>query len=556
MTVGPKNSKPIRRLTMVQKVPLHKALANALVAHEIDTVFGLLGDANLFMVNALLAEHDVTYVPFVHEAGSVLAALGYARTSGKVGVATVTHGPALTNCTTALVEAARSQLPVVLLAGDTAITAPHNPQNIAQRSVVDATGAGFEQMRSPASATADLARAFYRARVERRPIVLNMPADFMWEDVTNHAQVHAVPYSPSMVPEGAAMEQAIGMLASARRPLLLAGSGAIDGRDAIVTLAERIAAPLATTLQAKDLFRGHANNIGLFGTLSTDGAYDIMSKADVVVVFGGSMHVFNTDHGKLLDGKRVIQVNDTLASIGAMYVPDVVLVADAGLTAADFKRWMDETETPSSQFASEIDRETVLSYAPGEPETRRDGYVDYITALEHFEAVLPKERLLICDGGRFMTEPWCRISVPSPRSFVYSTRFAAIGQGFSQAIGAGHGAPDKLPVAYVGDGGFMLGGLTEFNTAVRAGLKMVCVVANDSAYGAEHIQLTDRQMDPAISTFLWPSFAKVARALGGDGITIRGAEDFDLIEPAVAQTKGPLLIDLKLDPASVPRMRL
>jgi len=116
-------------------------------------------------------------------------ALSYAHVSGKVGVATVTHGPTLTNCMTALTEGARGHVPTVLLAGDMPVSNPRHLQGIDQRKLVKATGAGFEQVRAPDTASKDVARAFYRAQVERRPIVSNMPADFMWEKVRHEVQV-------------------------------------------------------------------------------------------------------------------------------------------------------------------------------------------------------------------------------------------------------------------------------------------------------------------------------------------------------------------------------
>ncbi len=538
------------------KVPMFQALADALAAHDVNHLFGLMGDANLFLVEHFVRQHGATFVPFAHEAGTVLAAIGYASASGGIGVATVTHGPALTNCVTALVEGVRARLPVVLLAGDTPVIAKHNVQSIDQREVVKTTGAGFEQMRSPDTAAEDLATAFYRARAEQRPIVLNMPTDFMWQNVDAQTPVYPVFETPAMVPEGTHMEEAIGILASARRPLIVAGRGAIEARDAVIALAERLEAPLATSLQAKDLFAGHPSNIGIFGTLSTDGAYDLIAKADCVVGFGTQMHIFHTEHGKLLQGKRTVQINDTAVAVGEMFRPDVALIADARLTAENFLHWMNEAKVAPSGVAAEIDTTTVLNHSPGDQETAKPGYVDYAWALDQLNEILPQDKVLICDGGRFMTEVWCRIGLENPRHFAYSTRFGAIGLGLQVAIGAGFGAPEKPVVCFTGDGGFMSGGMTEFNTAVRTGQRLIVIVANDSAYGAEYIQFTDRQLDPTISTFEWPSLAEIATTLGGRGMQVASPEDLEKVGSFIADNTGPLLIELKLDPAEMPRMRL
>jgi acetolactate synthase I/II/III large subunit len=280
-----------------------------------------MGDANLFMVDHYVRGCGGTFVPAAFEGSSVLMALAWSHVAGRVGVATVTHGPGLTNCVTALTEGARGHVPMVLLAGDTPVMQPQNLQNIDQREVVRITGAGFEQMRAPATVAEDVANAFFRARIERRPIVLNMPADFMWQEVAHRKVVYPVFTTPAYVPEGDDLDQAVGMIASARRPVVLAGGGAMGARDQLVRLADRLQAPLATTLKAKGLFNDHPYNMDIFGTLSTPAAYEVIAKADCVIAFGASLHSFTTDRGKLMKGKRVVQVNDDPAAVGETSIP-------------------------------------------------------------------------------------------------------------------------------------------------------------------------------------------------------------------------------------------
>jgi acetolactate synthase I/II/III large subunit len=102
----------------------------------------------------------------------------------------------------------------------------------------------------------------------------------------------------------------------------------------------------------------------------------------------------------------------------------------------------------------------------------------------------------------------------------------------------------------VGDGGFMLGGLTEFNTAVRHGVDLITVVCNDGAYGAERDNLQLRGHDVGLSLLPWPDLAPVADALGGSGFTVRTAADLQQLEKVIAERDRPLLIDVKLDPAA------
>ncbi|WP_417417811.1 thiamine pyrophosphate-binding protein [Hoeflea sp.] len=540
---------------MSSKMHFYQSVARAACDHGVDTMFGLMGDANLFMVDSFVRDCGGRFVPAAHEGSSVLMALAYSHVAGKVGVATVTHGPALTNCVTALTEGVRGHIPMVLLAGDTPVANPRHLQGIDQRELVKATGAGFEQVRAPDTVGKDVARAFYRAQVERRPIVLNMPADFMWQEVEHQVEVLSVFTAPGGVAEGGILDEAIGMIASARRPLILAGGGAVAARDQLIRLADRLEAPIATTLKAKGLFNGHPYNIDIFGTLSTPAAYDLIAQSDCIVCFGTGLHDFTTDRGKLMKGKRIVQVDIEPTAIGGGLHPDAALLADAGLTAETILYWLDQAEIPASGFTSELDI-GVLTAHPAGTGKAADGCVNYVHALERLEQALPKDRVLVTDGGRFMTEVWCRISAPDPKSFVVTANFGSIGLGLQEAIGAGLAAPGRPVVLFSGDGGFMMGGINEFNTAVRLGLDLIVIVANDSAYGAEHIQFLDRKMDPSLTEFHWPSFAGIATSLGGQGIEVHSEAELETALAALETRDRPVLIELRLDPHDVPRMRI
>lgn len=447
-------------------------------------------------------------------------ALGYTQVTGKVGVATVTQGPGLTNCFTALREGSVARRPMVLIAGDTPVTAPFHPQNIDQREVVKATGAGFEQVKSPQTASRDVANAFYRARKERRPIVLNVPTDFMWEETAHRAVIYPYQQAPSSILEGSIHEEAIGIIASARRPLILAGAGATSAKDNLIALSERLEAPLSTTLKGTGLFKTHPHNIGYFGTLSTAEAYEVIGLADCVIAFGAYLPLFTTDNGKLLEGKRVVQINNSQSDVGNYYQPDALLLADAARTADNIIFWMDEANIAPSGFTKELPEHDVSVHPKGDPKKSKDGFICFEYALDRLNDALPENRIMLTDGGRFITEVWCRVGVPDPNSFHMSDNFAAIGQGMQQAIGVSHGAPDRPVVLFIGDGGFMMGGQNEFNTAVRTGCDLIVIVCNDSAYGAEQIQMLEKNMDPAITEFHWPSLAGIARSLGGEPITV------------------------------------
>jgi thiamine pyrophosphate-dependent acetolactate synthase large subunit-like protein len=537
---------------------VHAAIARALVDLGFDTMFGLIGDANLYMVDSFIREAGGKYISVANEVTSVLAALGYAQVSGRVGVATVTHGPALTNTLTALVEGVKATVPIVLLAGDTPVEDREHLQNINQRELIMATGAGFEQLRAPATVSEDIARVFRRAILERRPIVLNMPAEFQWLETDYKKPSFHLSEDRAVVPSSTELDNAIGIIAAAKRPIVLGGRGAMEpgAKAALLRLARRIEAPLATTLRGSGLFTGEDFNLGVCGTLATPVGVETIMEADCIIAFGASLNKYTTAMGSLFKGKRLIQVNMERSEVGKDVVPDAGLVGDPGLTADAIVRWLDEAEIAPSGFRQEELKRKIANFRPERklPSQPRAGTVDMRHALRRLNDVIPADRVLVTDGGRFLYETWTVFGVEHPRSFVYTLGFGAIGLGVGEAIGAAEAAKGRTTLLVSGDGGFMLGGLTEFNSAVRARSDLIVIVCNDSSYGAEHIQFCNMNMDPSLSIFPWPDLAPVANSLGGTGLTVRTADDIEAVARAI-ETRDrtrPLLIDIKLDPNFVP----
>lgn len=534
---------------------LHQSLAQALAEGGVDHLFGVVGDANAYMVDAYQRLAGTRYVALANENGAVLAAVAAAMTSGRPGFATVTHGPALTNCVTALTEGVRSNTPIVLLCGDTPATDRENLQNIDQKAVILSSGAGFEQMRSPGTATADLARAVRRAIAERRPVALNMPADMQWTDVDHTIVSWDVPALPDIVLEGSALDNAIGIIAAARRPIVLAGRGAIDpdSRKAILALARRIEAPLATTMRAKNLFRGEDHVLGVYGTVSTPAATDAIMQADCLIAFGASLNFHTVAQGSFVEGKRVIQICDRAQDLAVNAVPDVAILGGAASVARTFCHWLDEAEIPGSGFTRDLPAQGLDQSPVSRAGTPREGCVDFLTTLDRLHRLLPQDRTLVTDAGRWMVRSYGLLTAMGPRDHVTTASFGSIGLGMASAIGAGVIHPNRPVVLFCGDGGFMLGNLAEFHSATREKLDLICVIFNDGSYGAEHIQFRDKQLDPAVTLFDWPDFVTVARALGGDGVTIKDEAGLEALPTALdsRNRQRPFLVDVRLDPDCV-----
>lgn len=535
---------------------VHGAIARALADNGVDTMFGLIGDANLFMVDRYVRDHPTRFVAVAHEANAVLGALGYAGFAGRVGVATVTHGPALTNTITSLIEGVKARLPIVVLAGDTPVVDKYNLQNAPQRQLVVAAGAGFEQMRSADTAVDDVVFALRRAEAERRPIVLNMPIEQQWEEVEYRASGLARFERQAPAPDPVALDRAVGIIATARRPIVLAGRGASSPgtRASLLRLAARIGAPVATTLKGKDLFRGERFNLDIFGTLSHAVAVETIVAADCVIAFGAGLNQWTAAQGAYLAGKAVVHCDIDPANVGYYASVDAGIVGDAKAVADAIVEWLDQAETEPTGFADEAlaARLADHDHEPYE-DLGTDRTVDIKTAILALEQAVPADRNLVLDGGRFVFDAFTMLHVPDPASFMITVNYGSIGLGLGHALGAAMARPDRPTLLVAGDGGFMLGCLVDFTTAVRQKMDMIVVVFNDDAYGAEHIQFVTRDMDPSLSLHGWPDLAPVAEAFGGSGYTVRNAKDLDGLAGVIARRDRPLLIDVKIDPNHVTR---
>ncbi len=530
---------------------VHEAIAQGLIDSGVTTLFGLIGDANLFMVDSYVRKFGGRYIAAAHEAGAALMGLGYAYGTGQLGVATVTHGPATTNTLTPLIEGVKGQIPMLLICGDTNIEERENLQDVSQRDLIVATGAGFEQARSPATIARDLSVAIRRALTEQRPVVFNVPINFQWQTTEYHPE----PVRPldirGLVARGDELDNAIGIIASARKPVILAGRGAIHARQALARLAERIGAPLATTLKARELFKGEPFNLGIFGTLSSPVAADEIIAADCIIAFGAGLNRYTTSDGAFLKGKRIIQCDVSPATLGRHQAVDAAVIGDTEAVAEAMCELLDLAEIPPSAMRSE---ELLVALADHRPVAVDAGVTSAGTiglrkALARIDAAVPADRVVVTDAGRFMLEAWQLISVPDPQSFHITINFGSIGLGVPWAVGASASAPSRPTVLVSGDGGFMHGGLNEFNTAVRHGADLIVVVCNDGGYGAEEIQFRARQMDASLAFLEWPDLAPLAVALGGEGITVRTEEELEAAALAIANRKRPLLIELKISPA-------
>jgi len=453
-------------------VKVYEAIARGLSDLGCTELFGVLGDGCVYVIDSFRRDCNGHYVAAVHEGSAVLMAQGWARVAGKVGVAAVTHGPGLANTVTALVEGVKAGTSMVLLAGDTPVIDREHAQNINQRELVAATGAGFEQLRGPETVAEDLARAFYRAHSEHRPIVFNMPVEFQWQEVEYQKPYLRLPETRSAIASSQDMDDAIGIIASSHLPVVIAGRGVSgpEAEAAVLRFARRIEAPVATSLRGKGLFADDPFHLGISGTVSHDVALDVIGRSDCLIVFGASLNKYTSGERGLTRNKRIIQINPVAGEIGRCTPVTVGMVGDPGLTADAMVKWLDEAEIPGSGARSDHLLEELQAYH-GQAQKKLvrptpAGTVDLYEVAFALEEALPKDRVFLTGSGRFMFAFWNVISVPNPRSYVDGNGFSSIGLGAATSMGAARAAGDRPTLLVTGDGGFMLSGMSELAAAL------------------------------------------------------------------------------------------
>jgi acetolactate synthase-1/2/3 large subunit len=374
----------------------------------------------------------------------------------------------------------------------------------------------------------------------------------MEEDTAEPARAVLPPRPASVVtpaPGPGAVADAADLLRTVRRPIVLAGRGAVrsGARDELVALAGRLGAVLATTVQAKEYFAGHPDDLGIFGNVAYGASRAVIEESDGVVAFGASLNMWTTGSGRFTAGKRVVHVDVDPVRIGSFTAADVGIVADARLTAAAIGVALDDRghEPAPGWTAGVRDRmaDGGREFADrGGPDT-----VDVRSAMIRLDAVLPRQRVLVNDIGRFLVGVWPHLRVADPTDLVSMGEFGSVGLAVPAAVGAAIARPEQMVVALAGDGGLMMH-LGELSTAVRERLPLLVVVLNDGAYGAEHYKLKDVGVDVRYAMNAWPDLAALAVAIGARGTTVRKLDDIDALAEIADDLDGPFLVDVRLDP--------
>lgn len=535
---------------------VNEALADAL-ATEADgaPIFGLMGDANMPVWGALVKDPRARMVWSRHDGAAILMCDGWAQSTGRLGIATVTCGPGLANGANALLTASRAGTPLVVFTGEYIDDGGKaGLQALDQRRFAAACEAEFRPLARIDSLADDIAEGFWLARTRRRPVLLNMPqalweAELKW-DWDYRASTTFLP-AQAHPPSAEAMAAVVEALAAAERPVLVAGRGAIhaDARAVLEQLGEQTGALLATSLVAKGFFDGHPWDVGICGSFSSAPTEALMTDADLVLGVGASLNFYTSEGGLLFPSATVarIDIAPFTPAIGA--APGLHLQGDAKRTAEALLGALQARgggkrtgfRTPATRDVLGTPVELVPPPADG---------IDPRALMRALSAALPPGSQVVTGAGHFWSWPIAHLALGAGGRFLHTAAFGSIGLGLPFAIGAAVGQPDLTTVLVEGDGS-LLQSIQELHAAAEQGVPLVVLVMNDSAYGAEVLKMGWKGRDARDAQWRSPDYVAIATAFGGGGVKITNEAELAGAMRQATAAKGPFVIDARISPTLV-----
>src|SRR5215210_5745559 len=544
-----------------QRLPRGAEVLMDALAHEgVDSIFGYPGGAVLHIYDELWRVRDrITHYLVRHEQGAVHMAEGYARATGRVGVALVTSGPGATNAVTGIANAYMDSTPIVVITGqvplpligtdafqevDTVgITRPCVKHNYLVRDVRDLAAVVHE--------------AFHLARTGRPgPVVIDIPKDVS-AATASYSRFENISFpcvERTTPPRPRAVSVAASAILRARRPVLYVGGGIVNSGAAssLLALAEELQLPVTPTLMGLGGFpSAHPLSLGMLGMHGTYAANMSIAESDLLIAVG--VRFDDRVTGKLATfapRARVIHIDIDPANIGKNRAPELSLTADAHDALQALYR---EVEAHGPKELSDSiarraawwerlrtwQREQPLRFAGSTEQIKPQNVIRELHRLTEGEAIIAT------DVGQH--QMWAAQFYPFKRSrqWITSGGLGAMGFGLPAAIGAQLALPGQVVVAVVGDGGFQMTN-QELAMAVQYGVPVKVIVMNNGYLGMVR-QWQEMFYDRAYSEVdlsVSPDFVKLAEAYGAKGLRAKRPEELREVLEAGLNHKGVAVIDV------------
>lgn len=548
---------------------VYDVVADALLESGASCIFGVLGEDTAPLV-AAASTRGIAFHAARHENQAVAMADGFARSSGRTGIATVTGGAGFSNALTAIHTAHRAGSRVVVITGTSRPSEDDHEQHIIRSigpaawlkyfphtSALALLGIASIAPRTAASAAADTHAALARGR--NGTVVLVLGRNLVLESAEtaqkrgfDAARAQAAPNAPD--PHAvAAVADLLQETWAVSRPLILAGRGAAVSAagPALQRLADLTGALLSTTLAAPGLFHGDPYAIGVCGSYATPVASELITQADCVLAFGAGLNPLTTFSNTLFPNALVVQVDHDECALGRFMDVQISIRGDARLVAEALVGELERRGHQATGFRTAETRAAIAAYRPDAELCDRSTMdrLDPRRLMLALDSVLPPERIVCSDGGQHSRFAIRYVRVTRPENFMLTVDAGSIGLALGAGIGAAIARPRDLVVVFVGDGSMMMA-LGDLDTAVRLRVPMLIVVSNDDALGAEVNVLSDLGMSPTVAEIASPSFKAIAVAMGARAATVRSLADLRVVEQWLEdRIDMPLVLDCHVNTA-------
>lgn len=541
-----------------------EAMVRMLQAHKVEYLFGLCGDTTLPFYDALhRLDHGITHILTRDERAAAYMADGYARVSGRVGVCEGPSGGGATYILPGVVEANESSVAVVSITSDVSIASRgHYPLTELSQERLFAPLTQFNAVIDQAGRLAPLVRAAFRAAATGRPGAahLGFPIDVQRAQVAPgeiwaQPEFGRFPAWPT-APDPSAVENALRLLAGAKRPLAICGGAVVScGAEAhLARLAERFNLAVATTVSGKGaLGDDHPLMLGVVGSNGgTPATRAVVDAADLVIFIGCRAGSVTTERWRSpAPGVKVIHIDCDPMVISATYQTDVAMVSDAGLALTALNEAAQAEDLKADGNGQQIVADArKLKFAEFEPLSQSQDYpIRPERVVAALNALIPTDGIVVADPGTPCPYFSAYFRQAQPGRHMFSNRaHGALGYSLAAAIGAQFAAPDQTVVCAMGDGSFGMSA-GELETLVRLKLPVKCLVFSNSSYGwikaGQRAGFDERYFSVDFSA---TDHAAVAQAYGVPSWTADDPQTLSAILAQALEVPGPALVDIISQP--------
>src|SRR5579872_5066202 len=517
-----------------------EAIVSGLVAHGVNTVFGLPG-AQIYGLFDAFQQAQLRVIGARHEQACGYMAYGYARSTGKVGVFSVVPGPGVLNAGAGLLTAFGANEPVLCLTGQ--VPTPyldkgrgHLHEMPDQLATLRTFVKWADRIEYPGIAPTMVSRAFQEMMSGRRgPVALEMP----WDVFTQRADVGASkvfdPF-PAPLPDPDSIKNAAALIAASKRPMIFVGSGAIHAREEILELAEAIDAPVVAFRSGRGIV-SNAHELGL--TMAA--AYKLWPKTDLMIGIGTRLELPTMSRWPYRpDGLKSVRIDIDPVEM-RRFISDVAVIADARAATAELLAAVRKVGyRKTSGRRGEIAEATVAAQKEIQQVQPQMAYLNIL------REVLPHDAIVTDELSQVGFASWYGFPIYQPRTFITSGYQGTLGSGFPTALGAKVANPDRPVVAITGDGGFMFG-VQELSTAVQFKIGVVTLVFNNNAYGNVRRDQRERFDGRVVASDLVnPDFVKLAESFGVAASRVTSPDHFRPALEKALGAGGPALISVEV----------